>query len=280
MAYCDRCSRWFPHDRALEQHEEDSPYHWRCDNCDMDFGSFRARQQHYRDSRRHYYCDEHDTHFDSEAHLKRHYQRSADHDYCATCESHFDDNDDLWSHFKTNHHACHECFKLFNTRDELRKHDRDVHTYCTDCQQTFMNQNNLKQHLLSNYHNPSTLTCPGLNCNRSFSSSARLMLHLESGSCPSGMTRKELDRRVVGADRNNVITNPSRLLCGPSGCEPPVTTRVWATARSYNGESYECFLCHATYRTLAALTSTFRAHATRAGSTGVPSRIVAKSLSR
>ncbi|KAH9971835.1 hypothetical protein BGW80DRAFT_1318711 [Lactifluus volemus] len=219
----------------------------------MDFGSFRARQQHYRDSRRHYYCDEHDTHFDSEAHLKRHYQRSADHDYCATCELHFDDNDDLWSHFETNHHACRECFKLFNTRDGLRNHDRDVHTYCTDCQRSFQNQNNLNQHLLSNLHNPSTLTCPGLGCNRSFSSPARLVLHFESGTCSSGMTREELNRLVVRADRNNVITNPSRLLCGPSGCEPPVTTKFWATSRSYNGEAYECFLCHATYRTLASL---------------------------
>jgi hypothetical protein len=35
MAYCNPCSRWFPHERA--------------------------RQQHYVDSRMHHYCEEHNT---------------------------------------------------------------------------------------------------------------------------------------------------------------------------------------------------------------------------
>jgi Zinc-finger double-stranded RNA-binding/Zinc-finger of C2H2 type len=214
-------------------------------------------------------------HFNSEAHLKRHYQLAHAYEYCATCEIRFADNDDLWSHFETNHHACRVCYKvsnkflrihpgyvalvlrdnvqMFNTRDGLREHDRDAHTYCTDCRRSFQNQNNLNQHLLSNLHKPSTLICPGRGCNRSFSSPARLVLHFESGTCPSGMTREELNRLVVRADRNNVITNSSRLLCGPSGCEPPATAKLWATSRSYNGEAYECFLCHATYRTLAGL---------------------------
>jgi len=79
------------------------------------------------------------------------------------------------------------------------------------------------------------------------------MLHFESGTCPSGMTREQLNYLVVRADRNNVITNPSRLIGGPMGYEAPMNTSTWATERSWNGVAFECFLCHSTYRKLYAL---------------------------
>ena len=58
---------------------------------------------------------------------------------------------------------------------------------------------------------------------------------------------------VVRMDRNNVLTNPARLISGPDGYEPATVTKNWATERSWNGEAYECFLCHGTFRTLHAL---------------------------
>lgn len=128
-----------------------------------------------------------------------------------------------------------------------------MHVYCTDCRRSFQNQNNLRSHLSSKLHQPNTVLCPGYGCSRSFTSPARLVLHFESGTCPSGMTRDELNRLVVRADRNNFITNPARLLGGPSGYEPPPSAKIWATGRSWNGEAYECFLCNATFRTLAGL---------------------------
>jgi hypothetical protein len=94
--------------------------------------------------------------------------------------------------------------------------------------------------------------CPGRGCNKSFISVAALTLHFESGTCRSGMTHEELDRRVVRADRNHDITNPDRLICGPEGYEPPTTTS-WATERSFNGKVYECFVCHSTFTTLTGL---------------------------
>ncbi|KAI0249119.1 hypothetical protein BJV78DRAFT_1103694, partial [Lactifluus subvellereus] len=227
MAYCDRCARWFPHYRALEQHKEDSSFHWLCDDCDIDFASFNSREQHYVDS--------------------------SNHHYCKACSQDFNSEAGLWTHFEADHHACRPCFKIFDTHAGLQEHDREVHVYCTDCQRSFQNQNNLRQHLSSKLHRPSTVLCPGRGCNRSFTSPARLVLHFESGTCPSGMTREELNRLVVRADRNNVITNPARLLGGPSGYEPPPSAKVWATDRSWNGEAYECFLCNSTFRTLAGL---------------------------
>lgn len=80
------------------------------------------------------------------------------------------------------------------------------------------------------------------------------MLHFEGGACPSGLNRHELNKLVVRLDRNNLITNPSRLITGPSGTQQLSATRkLWATELSYNGYQYECFLCHAEFGTLLAL---------------------------
>ncbi|KAI0249122.1 hypothetical protein BJV78DRAFT_1276310 [Lactifluus subvellereus] len=227
MAYCDRCSRSFPHYRALEQHKEDSGFHWPCDDCDIDFVNFNAREQHYINSRNHHFCVE--------------------------CGLDFYNEDILWEHLETEHHACQQCCTIFDTYEELQEHDREVHVYCTECRRSFQNQNNLRQHLSSKLHQPNTVLCPGRGCNRSFTSPARLVLHFESGACRSGMTRDELNRLVVRADRNNVITNPARLLGGWDGYEPPASAKVWATDLSWNGEAYECFLCNSTFRTLESL---------------------------
>jgi hypothetical protein len=80
MAYCERCSRWFPHDRALGQHKEDSSFHWPCDDCDMDFASFGSREQHYVNSRRHHYCQECSQDFRLEESRRQH--MLAKHHYC------------------------------------------------------------------------------------------------------------------------------------------------------------------------------------------------------
>jgi hypothetical protein len=68
------------------------------------------------------------------------------------------------------------------------------------------------------------------------------------------MTRQELARIVVRADRNNYITNTARLLGGPPGeYEPPMSATAWATELSFNGIEYECFLCHSTFKALDRL---------------------------
>lgn len=61
--YCGRCERWFPHNRALEQHIEDSSSHWLCDDCNIDFESDEARRQHYIQNPNHHYCGICDRHF-------------------------------------------------------------------------------------------------------------------------------------------------------------------------------------------------------------------------
>ena len=142
----------------------------------------------------------------------------------------------------------------FDTYAELQEHDRVVHLSCTDCSRSFQSESNLRQHLNSKVHRPADVRCPGRGCNKSFVSHAALVLHFESGTCPSRMTREQLNRLVVRADTNNYITNPNRLLTGPMGrYEPPTPTVMWATDRSWNGSAYQCFLCNKTFDKLVHL---------------------------
>ena len=144
--------------------------------------------------------------------------------------------------------------QLFDSYSELQQHDHEVHIYCTECNRSFQSESNLRHHLNSKLHRPSTVVCPGRKCNRSFISPSALTHHFESGACRSGMTREQLNRLVVRADRNNYITNPAQLIGGPpGGYEAPMSASAWATELSWNGMVYECFLCHSTFKTLDRL---------------------------
>lgn len=84
-----------------------------------------------------------------------------------------------------------------------------------------------------------------------FGTKSALTLHLESGSCPSGLDRKSVARRVIELDTSRFITNGARLLTYGQD-------EYWATERCWNGEAYECYLCHSEMRTLHALNQHLR----------------------
>ena len=145
-------------------------------------------------------------------------------------------------------------FQSFSGQAGRQEPVGDVQTYCADCKRFFQSESNLHHHLNSKVHQPANVRCPGRGCNKAFVSNAALVLHFESGTCPSRLTREELNRIIVRADTNNYITNPARLLTGPLGrSEPPAPTVTWATELSFDGTAYECFLCHSTFTTLARL---------------------------
>ncbi|KAH8991387.1 hypothetical protein EDB86DRAFT_3046177 [Lactarius hatsudake] len=251
MAYCDRCERTFPHDWAYEQHRSNSHAHWLCDSCDIDFASEDSLDQHYGNSPKHHYCKDCERHFDSvkskmqhmeakhwycETHnrifdsensLKSHCRQSGDHIYCVECEMNFDDDDEWWGHLEEEHHACAPCRKRFGAKKQLEQHDRDVHHVCTECSRFFRTAFDARQHANSGVHQQAapTLRCPGADCGRTFVSPSALAGHFESGACASRMTRDQLDRLVVRADRKNYVT------------------QRWATGRMWNGAAYECPLC-------------------------------------
>lgn len=241
MAYCDRCERYFSSYRALEQHIEDSSRHHVCDDCDKDFTTEESLQQHWVQSPLHFYCQRCDEHFDDDDELEEHLEDV--HWYCSDCNRVCTA---IWMS-----HAALICLfvKLFASEDGLHQHNRQKHWYCESCRRLFQNENNLNTHLRSSIHQPRRLRCPGRSCNASFVSAAHLVAHCESGACPSGVTRKAVDRLVASIDRGNIITNPGRMVESSDS----FVTQTWATSRSWNGDAYECFLCHKEFKLLSAL---------------------------
>ncbi|TFK70093.1 hypothetical protein BDN72DRAFT_795833 [Pluteus cervinus] len=224
MVYCDRCDRSFNSFHAYEQHRRHSSSHWVCGECDRDFSSWLG--------------------------LKEHYVQSPQHAYCQYCDEHFDYDDELEQHYERDHWYCEACRKVFGREEDLEQHyvKSPLHHYCAPCNRHFSSESNLRAHLNSSTHRPKDVMCPFRGCNMRFVSRSALILHLESGNCPSGADRASVNRFVRQLDRNNVITNPSRLLTNGDG-EPHWT----ATQRSWNGSAYECFLCHNTFRALPDL---------------------------
>ncbi|KII94255.1 hypothetical protein PLICRDRAFT_101874 [Plicaturopsis crispa FD-325 SS-3] len=223
MPYCDRCDRSFPHWRALEQHEQNSASHNLCDDCELDFPSWLGLKEHWVQSRRHHYC-----------------QR---------CDEHFDDKEELIEHYHDSHAYCGPCRKIFVNDVGLHEHNRQSHHYCVQCKRVFQSAGNLNSHLNSSTHRPRDIVCPFAGCSLGFVSRSALILHLESGTCRSGVTRKKIDRFVREYDQSNIITDPARLLTGAQSLD---TTYI-ATSASWNGDAYECYLCHSAFRSLKVL---------------------------
>ncbi|KAF8148788.1 hypothetical protein K438DRAFT_1625326 [Mycena galopus ATCC 62051] len=198
-----------------------------CDRCSRYFNSYSALYQHERNSPNHHICDNCDKDFASWNSLKQHFVQSPMHDYCQRCEVHFDDSEELEDHYRTDHHYCSSCRKFFQNELGLHEHYRQstFHHYCVPCKRLFQSASNLTSHQNSSLHRPKDVPCPGKGCGLAFVSRSALILHLESGSCRSGADRQTINR---------------------------YTTYV-ASARAWNGMEYECYLCHAGYRTLASL---------------------------
>jgi len=143
--------------------------------------------------------------------------------------------------------------QVFDNELDCHEHGQQSHPYCIPCRRAFLSKSNLVAHLNSSVHKSKDFVCPGKDCGRGFVSKSALLLHFEGGKCPSGITREKLNQKIVQLDRNNLITNPARLIAGPRGYESPRVTETWATERSWNGSAYECVLCHRQYRTLHSL---------------------------
>ena len=104
-------------------------------------------------------------------------------------------------------------------------------------------------------HKPKDLPCLMRGCSKRFASHSDVILHLESGTCNSGVTRHMIDAYVLKHDVNNVITNPRRMITGGSTnyeTYTPPSTYI-ANDRAWNGSFWECYFCHAELSTMAQL---------------------------
>ncbi|KIK30008.1 hypothetical protein PISMIDRAFT_672021 [Pisolithus microcarpus 441] len=223
-SYCDRCERHFSSHFAYCQHVRDSANHNVCDDCGIDFSSWRG--------------------------LKEHWVQDPDHDYCQYCNEHFPNRSALIDHYYEDHHYCETCNRVFKNEHGLHEHNRQRHEdrYCVSCKRLFRAESNLRSHLNSSIHQPKDVPCPFHGCDMTFVSKSALILHLESGGCQSGVDRQKVNRYVRDMDRNNIITDPSRLLTGGDD-----TVDYIATVGSWNGRAYECVLCHSQFKALSDL---------------------------
>jgi len=90
-----------------------------------------------------------------------------------------------------------------------------------------------------------SIKCPF--CQNTYTTASGVTIHLESGSCVSGIDRTKINTTVRSLDRNNVITRPMLTMPGYDHVE------TIATARSWNGDFFECYLCNKEFTTLKGL---------------------------
>lgn len=117
-----------------------------------------------------------------------------------------------------------------------------------------MNANNLRMHLNSKLHKVPVVQCFGAPaCGREFITISDMILHIENGHCVSGLTRAALRKYVLKADRNNIITNPARMIADSSNNNGP-RNGMYATEKARNSDGYyECILCPRIFTSLSAL---------------------------
>lgn len=94
---------------------------------------------------------------------------------------------------------------------------------CGRCKKLFTSKQAASAHRASPIHKPicAPLQCIDSNlCKKRFRTPSALILHLESGSCPSNLTRTKLNNIIVQHDTHRVITH-QEALASTSGSATP-----------------------------------------------------------
>lgn len=200
------------------------------------------------------YCERCRVEFVSDHVLWQHEAKSPKHNICDACNEDFSTARAFNQHYAECHEErhCQWCHMYFDKSLALIQHHRTQHRYCNICDLAFRDGEAIEAHNVSAEH--TLISCPGRKCNRRFGSAAALISHLEFGACSSKMNRNKINQLAVDLDRTNVITNPLRLLRAPDGyAAPPHPIINIATELSFNGQAYECFLCHREFKKLEGL---------------------------
>ncbi|MCJ1465216.1 hypothetical protein MMC07_003832 [Pseudocyphellaria aurata] len=201
--YCRECDRYFVHPEALEQHCS-ALHTFVCGDCDRIFARSEALQQHQK-STGHCYCHECDRIFVNSEALGQHLQSTihATQFHCCDCDRDFVNEQALDQHLTD---KCH------NPRRQSKVSSFSLSKWiCEPCEREFNDAKGLEQHRSSLIHKPlSDIKCiGGKRCKKRFTSPSALLHHLESGACPSKMTRDKLNSAVQSNDVNRLITGSS-----------------------------------------------------------------------
>ncbi|KAF2026102.1 hypothetical protein EK21DRAFT_103458 [Setomelanomma holmii] len=150
-----------------------------------------------------------------------------------SAERHMDDK----GHWKPQF-SCETCSRKFFTQESADQHmnalSHHKRHFCHDCSKFFQTENALKMHLNSSTHRGKNI--------------AGLSHHLETGSCPRAkmVNHRTIYQALSRRDPGGLLTN--KLLTYSD-----TNIQNIATAATWNGSSYECYLCHRGHVTLHAL---------------------------
>ncbi|KAI9058641.1 hypothetical protein FKP32DRAFT_1596937 [Trametes sanguinea] len=215
-----------------------------CEKCNKDFPSQLARTQHFVQSPRHAYCER--------------------------CTLELPSFDQLTIHLRSTHHCCDLCRsgpptlvngaprrlpRVFNDDAGLHAHRRRNHPdlYCTPCKRIFDFPSNLDSHRRSALHAGRPVVCPASQCSKRFVSLAALFIHLESGTCLSGVGLTTVSIAAVHADRTHVVTTDDAfdIVYGQSQAGFP-----YAKGQvEVEGGMYRCAVCDKRFPLLRSLTA-------------------------
>lgn len=110
--------------------------------------------------------------------------------------------------------------------------------------------------MLSAAHAQNSVFCPA-GCGRSFISYSAAAIHLESGSCPSGLNREKINHHITQWDRQGLITTQRRALPAPPSYNSSTSShqKFEATEASYSHQNgaYKCPFDNRLFGTLRAL---------------------------
>jgi hypothetical protein len=188
-----------------------------CKPCARDFDSFPAFCQHMETAPNHAWCFRCKESFLSFAEKEEHLEVSLNHNICYLCpkgkEPDFPTDGQFEHHWKKDHDYCRPCHQFFSSPNEHQEHNLAKHPTCTTCGDIFRDQSTLErvrmtfllspppfkkpyltqfQHAQS--HSRKSQQCYG--CEKMFGLKSSMILHLESGHCPSGMNLKKVKDRA------------------------------------------------------------------------------------
>ncbi|KAI1204917.1 uncharacterized protein F4807DRAFT_454291 [Annulohypoxylon truncatum] len=171
---------------------------------------------------------------------------------CRNCDRRFALWKGLCQHADARNHTpmqfdCRCCNTTSPSAEDRRAHEAKEHNHCADCNRGFQNANNLRMHMHSRTHRGAGLNCPF--CKKGFTSATGLAHHLEGARCPaaSGLDRDAVYRAVRSKDPDGVL---AKKLLGWHG-----SPSYEAGPNSWNGDAWECYLCHRDFVSLKGLNS-------------------------
>ncbi|EEH38894.2 hypothetical protein PAAG_01356 [Paracoccidioides lutzii Pb01] len=173
---------------------------------------------------------------------------------CESCPKIFNSQHAAIQHMNAVRHwkpkiPCEKCSAMFHREQDADQHMSQLghyKHYCTSCRQRFQNENNLRMHLNSKIHRPATVSCP---CCGILSSATGVAHHLERGACPHArrLNRETIFRAISERDPHGIIANKQ------IEWHREKTVEYLATDSAFNGDGWECYICHRVFVSMRAL---------------------------